>query len=291
MLVHKLWIMKRAAHSGLDQGGDTMIAEGWRRGKKWKTGLRLTGCTGRPYTFSAFFYAGRWRRHEADVPTEPAPSVEGSWVSGTDEDGERAPRAAASSAQGQEADFGLGGGGRKAAQARSRAGGLRQGRAFFGPPPRTPRSGGRDGSAALRICSGQEAWKRRAAEPRAPATARSVPLRQRGVFDRMRSGAAGAARRARGDVSGTPDGSFAAHAQGRRGSASRAAIAVLTAGIRFYRRFISPLTMPHCRYTPTCSQYALVAIERYGARKGGLMAIKRLLRCHPFHPGGWDPVP
>ncbi len=51
------------------------------------------------------------------------------------------------------------------------------------------------------------------------------------------------------------------------------------------------MTPPHCRYTPTCSQYALVAIERYGARKGGLMAIKRLLRCHPFHPGGWDPVP
>lgn len=66
---------------------------------------------------------------------------------------------------------------------------------------------------------------------------------------------------------------------------------LLTALIRFYRRFISPMTGAHCRYTPTCSQYALVAIERYGARKGGAMAIRRLLRCHPFHPGGWDPVP
>ncbi len=51
------------------------------------------------------------------------------------------------------------------------------------------------------------------------------------------------------------------------------------------------MTGAHCRYTPTCSQYALTAIERYGARKGGAMAVKRLLRCHPFHPGGWDPVP
>ena len=66
---------------------------------------------------------------------------------------------------------------------------------------------------------------------------------------------------------------------------------LLTALIRFYRQFISPMTGAHCRYNPTCSQYALVAIERYGARKGGAMAIKRLLRCHPFHPGGWDPVP
>ena len=66
---------------------------------------------------------------------------------------------------------------------------------------------------------------------------------------------------------------------------------VLTGLIRFYRCFISPLTGAHCRYNPTCSQYALTAIERYGARKGGAMAIRRILRCHPFHPGGWDPVP
>ena len=61
--------------------------------------------------------------------------------------------------------------------------------------------------------------------------------------------------------------------------------------IRFYQRFISPLTPPACRYTPTCSQYALEAIEKYGALKGGWMALRRILRCNPFHKGGYDPVP
>ena len=62
--------------------------------------------------------------------------------------------------------------------------------------------------------------------------------------------------------------------------------------IRFYRRAISPLFPPTCRFVPTCSQYALEAIEKYGAAKGGWLALKRFLRCHPFHKGGWyDPVP
>lgn len=61
--------------------------------------------------------------------------------------------------------------------------------------------------------------------------------------------------------------------------------------IGFYRSYISPLKSPCCRYIPTCSEYALIAIERYGARKGGWLAIKRVLRCHPFHEGGYDPVP
>ena len=61
--------------------------------------------------------------------------------------------------------------------------------------------------------------------------------------------------------------------------------------IRFYRRAISPLRPPCCRYTPTCSQYALEAIEKYGALKGGWMAFRRILRCNPFHKGGYDPVP
>lgn len=61
--------------------------------------------------------------------------------------------------------------------------------------------------------------------------------------------------------------------------------------VRGYRRFISPLLPPACRFTPTCSQYALEAIEKYGALKGGYLAIRRILRCHPFHPGGYDPVP
>ncbi len=62
--------------------------------------------------------------------------------------------------------------------------------------------------------------------------------------------------------------------------------------IRFYRRSISPLFPPSCRFVPTCSQYALEAIEKYGAVRGGWLALKRFLRCHPFHKGDWyDPVP
>ncbi|HCQ90030.1 MULTISPECIES: membrane protein insertion efficiency factor YidD [unclassified Clostridium] len=60
--------------------------------------------------------------------------------------------------------------------------------------------------------------------------------------------------------------------------------------INFYRKYISPLKRPCCIYTPTCSQYAIEAIEKYGALRGGYMAIKRILRCHPFHEGGYDPV-
>ena len=66
---------------------------------------------------------------------------------------------------------------------------------------------------------------------------------------------------------------------------------VLLALVRFYRRAISPFRPPCCRYTPTCSQSALEAIEKYGALKGGWMAFRRILRCNPFHKGGYDPVP
>ncbi len=57
-----------------------------------------------------------------------------------------------------------------------------------------------------------------------------------------------------------------------------------------YRRFISPLKPASCRFYPTCSQYAITAIEKYGVIKGCFMALKRILRCHPFNPGGYDPV-
>ena len=69
---------------------------------------------------------------------------------------------------------------------------------------------------------------------------------------------------------------------------------LLIALVRFYRRAISPLFPGCCRYIPTCSQYAIEALEKYGAVKGSWLALKRLLRCHPFHKhkGDWyDPVP
>ena len=65
----------------------------------------------------------------------------------------------------------------------------------------------------------------------------------------------------------------------------------LLALIRFYQRQISPLFPPCCRFTPTCSQYALEAIQVLGAAKGVFLALKRILRCNPLFPGGYDPVP
>ena len=68
--------------------------------------------------------------------------------------------------------------------------------------------------------------------------------------------------------------------------------ALMLALIRGYQRFISPLFPPCCRYTPTCSAYAVEAITRYGPWKGGRLALRRLLRCHPFcHHDYYDPVP
>ncbi len=65
---------------------------------------------------------------------------------------------------------------------------------------------------------------------------------------------------------------------------------VLIAAIRMYQRYISRWTPAVCRFRPTCSDYAAQAIDRYGVLRGGGMAISRLCRCHPFHPGGYDPV-
>ena len=66
---------------------------------------------------------------------------------------------------------------------------------------------------------------------------------------------------------------------------------VLIKGIRFYQKYLSPLKRVHCPYTPTCSQYALEAIQVHGAAKGVFLALKRILRCNPLFPGGYDPVP
>ena len=65
---------------------------------------------------------------------------------------------------------------------------------------------------------------------------------------------------------------------------------VLIALIRGYQMVISPMLPPACRFTPTCSVYTMEAIRRYGALRGSYMGMRRLLRCHPFHPGGYDPV-
>ncbi len=66
---------------------------------------------------------------------------------------------------------------------------------------------------------------------------------------------------------------------------------VVLALIRFYQKAISPYLRPSCRYTPTCSAYAVEAVQKYGAFKGSFMAVKRILRCNPLFPGGYDPVP
>lgn len=61
--------------------------------------------------------------------------------------------------------------------------------------------------------------------------------------------------------------------------------------IRLYQKYISPLKGPSCRFHPTCSQYGIEAFQRFGFFKGFYLTVKRILKCHPFHPGGFDPVP
>ena len=65
---------------------------------------------------------------------------------------------------------------------------------------------------------------------------------------------------------------------------------VLIKLVKAYQRFISPLSVPRCRFYPTCSNYFLQAVEKYGAIKGSMLGIKRILRCHPFSKGGYDPL-
>ncbi|MDZ4769404.1 MAG: membrane protein insertion efficiency factor YidD [Chloroflexota bacterium] len=67
--------------------------------------------------------------------------------------------------------------------------------------------------------------------------------------------------------------------------------ALALALIRLYKRFLSPMLPSSCRFHPTCSMYTYEAIEKYGVLKGGWMGVRRIARCHPFHPGGYDPVP
>lgn len=75
--------------------------------------------------------------------------------------------------------------------------------------------------------------------------------------------------------------------RGRAGPVAGLLIAV----IALYRRVVSPLLGPHCRFVPSCSEYALEAVRRYGALRGTWLAVRRVARCHPWSPGGVDPVP
>ena len=75
------------------------------------------------------------------------------------------------------------------------------------------------------------------------------------------------------------------------GKVSSIAVWVLVRSVRVYRRFISPMLGQNCRFYPSCSAYAEVALTRFGALRGAGLAFRRLLKCHPFHPGGVDPVP
>lgn len=77
----------------------------------------------------------------------------------------------------------------------------------------------------------------------------------------------------------------------KEGLMTRALKKVFLLLIRFYREAISPMSGPHCRFYPTCSQYAYEAITKYGPYKGGWLAFKRICRCNPFCDGGYDPVP
>lgn len=79
-----------------------------------------------------------------------------------------------------------------------------------------------------------------------------------------------------------------AHRRAGRPSPAARLLVVLLIG---YQRFVSPLLGPHCRFYPSCSAYALQAVRLHGAPRGAWLAVRRLSRCHPFHPGGLDPVP
>ena len=72
---------------------------------------------------------------------------------------------------------------------------------------------------------------------------------------------------------------------------SRALVVLLLLHLRGYRRFISPAFAPHCRFSPTCSAYAVEALRAHGPLRGSWLALRRVGRCHPFHDGGLDPVP
>ncbi len=76
-----------------------------------------------------------------------------------------------------------------------------------------------------------------------------------------------------------------------RGGVRRAPVRGVIYAIELYRHMVSPLRLPSCRFTPTCSQYAVEALTEFGLIRGGWLAVVRLLKCGPWHRGGWDPIP
>lgn len=90
---------------------------------------------------------------------------------------------------------------------------------------------------------------------------------------------------------GTPCKLFCVFAPLRSTSSSTTMKTITLFLIRLYQRTISRVTPPSCRFSPSCSHYGYEAIEKYGFRKGGWLALKRIARCHPLNPGGYDPVP
>lgn len=133
------------------------------------------------------------------------------------------------------------------------------------------------------------------AEPHPAPAARSFPAESGHDSARMGRGSESAACGSGASVPGSgaggaslvPDGA-ASRTGGRAAKAAKAGSLTL---IRIYKIFVSPALIPACRYWPTCSAYAYEAIEKWGVRRGGWMALRRLLRCHPFGGHGYDPVP
>jgi uncharacterized protein len=154
-----------------------------------------------------------------------------------------------------------------------------------------------------RRCHGHsQNWRRRRAQPREASRARGLSppasslarrARVRRDRSRRRSAADGppGRGRARASVCARSRGTVSAWA-GRPGQRSmRALAAALRGAIRLYQLVLSPMLGAHCRFLPTCSAYASEAIDRHGPTKGLALAIRRVARCHPLHPGGFDPVP
>ncbi len=183
---------------------------------------------------------------------------------------------------------------------RSRAGRADRHRRGSGASDRSQRAGHPRRTGPGRVSGEPGGWRRRQPEPGAPSPPPyrpGPPAPPRAAATRQPAGPAGAATRGwkqcggagcgRGPGAGAAVEPGGTPMTGKGTPAARALVALLVG----YQRCVSPLLGPHCRFAPTCSAYALCAVRRYGAVRGGSLALRRVLRCHPFHPGGYDPVP